>query len=307
MTLSGRTYSWLLATSIALGVVVFILRNHFSSPALDNAPVAQSMTGKAVVSTSQFPEEAVAADAIQELERLRAQYNFGDKASIDSPGQQDLLDAWPPPNSSRLEFDIAVWLLRGGGGSTIRVARHVQLNPTDSPFDRAKLAELETFLSSLFSAASEYRKLAAQAATSDKVRQIEAGAVSPWVPPARTETQLRRDAASYMSSRRSRGEDVSMDEAIRRIQEGEAQVLTGPIGAILHNSRFYPADLFSRLPTYDGYFEGLRYIAQQQALALFGWFVANGYLHDLDSMTPVWLRLEQVSSAESYLFESRPQ
>ena len=237
MTVSGRTYGRLLAISIIVGGIAYYLRNHCSSlfsGGSGNPPVAESMSSGVVASIGHFPEEAVVVDAIQHLERLAAQDPLGERASLESPGRQVLPDAWPPPNTSRQDFDIAEWLLRGGGGAAIRVARHVQLNPTDSPFDRGALAELETFLSSLFSAASEYRTLAAQAATSDKVRQIEDGRVSPWIPPPRTEKQLRRDAASYMSSRSSRGEDVSMSEAMRRIQDGEVQVLTGPMGAILH-------------------------------------------------------------------------
>lgn len=310
MTVSGHTYGWLLAISIVAGGIAYFIRSHYSSRSSGGSgdvPLAQFVPGEAVVGTGQFPEETVVVDAIQHLEGLVAQDSLGERASLQSPDRRARTDAWPPPNTSRQEFDIAEWLLRGGGGSAIRVARHVQLNPTDSPLDRGKLAELETFLSGLFSAASEYRTLAAQAATSDKVRQIEDGRVTPWIPPPRTEEQLRRDAASYMSSRRSRGEDVSMNEAMRRIQDGEVQVLTGPMGAILHNNQFYPAALFSKLPTYDGYFEGLRYIAQQQAVALFCWFVANGYLPNMDTMTTVWRRLEQITSAESYLFESHPQ
>lgn len=308
--MNRHAYGLVLAISVLVGGMAYCFRSRHPSPRSDgssNAPTTQSMVDEAVVSTGQFPGDATVVDAIQRLERLVAQDGIGERAPPRSQGLQVLRHAWPPPSTSRQDFDLAEWLLRGGGGATIRVARHVLLNPTDSPFDEGKLAELRTFLGGLFSAVSEYRTLAEQAATSDKVRQIEDGLVSPWAPPPRTETQLRRDAASYLSSRRSRGEDVSLEEAMRRIQNGEVRVLTGPMGAILHKDQFYPADLFSKLPTYDAYFEGLRYIAQQQAVTLFSWFVANGYLSNVDGMTSVWRRLEQITSAESYLFESRPQ
>lgn len=154
--------------------------------------------------------------------------------------------------------------------------RHVLLNPEDRPFDLGAYREFEDLVASTRSASRPFRDRMRSLALADREAVIRNAGDRPRNVEI-TADELRSRAEALAKRLSTSNRQVSVEEAMRLIENGEAFSVRLPRNTSFIDGKVYRNGDFRALENFDRAFDLLQQLAVEEATVIVGWFVTHGF------------------------------
>ena len=253
-------------------------------------------------------ESANSAESVQQAERMLERSMVALDASFPRDSAPRFMsDGLQPPLKAVAQRPACVWpagvqrnrvqlakVFLTGWFVASDLMRHELLNPRDMPLCPQEIQELEEVVRLVRKELDIILEHATVVGMRERIRMIEGGGIPEWLPKPGA-INLLPGARALVDYHKSRGEVMSLEEALEKVRLNPVAWSGGPNGPFIrHKGRIYCLDAFPLLSEHEAVFEHARMLAIEEFGIVVGWFVSRGFAEASADLNQACLELFQL-------------